>query len=73
MLDIQDLRVSQMYVEERLRKAAHEMILREAEQGNRARRRRVALKVRLGRALVRVGQRLEAATDGRGGVEMGVR
>lgn len=62
-----------MYVEERLRMAAREMILREAEQGNRARRRRVALKVRLGRTLIRVGQRLEAATDSLAGVEMGVR
>ncbi len=62
MSELQHMMLPQMYVEERLAKAAHERLLREAERVRRARPMvRVALKARLGRTLVSVGQRLEAA------------
>lgn len=50
-----------MYVEERLDDAARERMLREVERARRSQRPKVALKARLGRTLVSVGQRLEMA------------
>jgi hypothetical protein len=61
MLVLQQMMLTQMYVEERLKKAAHEDLVRQAEQAARAERGKVALKARLGRTLVSVGQRLETA------------
>jgi hypothetical protein len=61
MLALQQVMLTQMYVEERLRMAAREDLLRQAEQAARAERRKVALRARLGRTLVTVGQRLETA------------
>ena len=53
--------LTQMYVEERLKKAAHDQLVKQAEQAARSQREKVALKARLGRTLVSVGQRLETA------------
>lgn len=53
--------LTQMYVEERLDDAARERMLREVERARRSQRPKVALKARLGRTLVSVGQRLEMA------------
>jgi len=50
-----------MYVEERVARAAREQLLQEAEGAQRAQRATVALRARVGRTLVTVGQRLEAA------------
>ncbi len=61
MLSLQDVVLAQMYVEERIAQAAREHMLQEAEGAQRAQRAKVALKARVGRTLVTVGQRLEAA------------
>jgi hypothetical protein len=61
MMVLQQEMLTRMYVEERLRMAAREHLLRQAEQAGRAERGKVALKARLGRTLVSVGQRLETA------------
>ena len=61
MLTLQDERLAQMYVEERVEQAAREHLVHEAEQARQAQRTKVALKARVGRTLVTVGQRLEAA------------
>lgn len=61
MLVLQQVMLTQMYVEERLRMAAREDLVRQAEQAARAERGKVALRARLGRTLVTVGQRLEMA------------
>ncbi len=61
MFEMQQMMLAQMYVEERVRMAAHRDLVRQAEQAARARRGKVALTVRLGRTLVSVGQRLEMA------------
>jgi hypothetical protein len=61
MLPLQDVVLAQMYVEERIAQAAREYMLQEAERAQRAQRTKVALKARVGRTLVTVGQRLEAA------------
>jgi homoserine kinase len=61
MLPLQEVVLAQMYVEERIAQAAREQLLREAERVQRAQREKVALKARVGRTLVTVGQRLEAA------------
>jgi hypothetical protein len=63
MLTAQIEVMSQMYVEERLNDAAREQMLRSVERGYRAQRQRqgTTLRARMGRTLVRVGQRLEAA------------
>ncbi len=61
MLSLQSVALAQMYVEERVAQAAREQMLQEAERARRAQRTTVALKARVGRTLVTVGQRLEAA------------
>jgi len=61
MLSLQDVVLAQMYVEERIAQAAREQLLQEAEGAQRAQRAKIALKARVGRTLVIVGQRLEAA------------
>lgn len=61
MLSLEYILLTQMYVEERLNDAARERMLREVERARRSQRERLALKVRLGRTLVSVGQRLEMA------------
>jgi hypothetical protein len=55
--------LAQTYVEERLDEAARERMLRRVEREYRAQRqqRETTLRARMGRTLVRVGQRLEAA------------
>lgn len=72
MLSLQDVLLAQVYVEERLAEASRERLLRAVERARRAQRQNVALKVRIGRTLVRVGQRLEASTSYRD-VELSVR
>jgi hypothetical protein len=61
MLTLPEVLLAQMYVEERVKQAAREQLLQEAERAQRAQRSKVALKARVGRTLVTVGQRLEAA------------
>ena len=61
MLSLQHVALAQMYIEERLEQAEREHLLQEAERVQRAQRAKVALKARVGRTLVTVGQRLEAA------------
>jgi hypothetical protein len=61
MMVLQQVMLTQMYVEERLRMAAREELVRQAEQAARTTRGKVALTARLGRTLVTVGQRLETA------------
>ncbi len=61
MLSLQNVLLAQMYLEERREDAAKERLLQEAERVQRAQRAKVALKTRVGRTLVTVGQRLEAA------------
>ncbi|MGI8855956.1 MAG: hypothetical protein ACR2JW_09405 [Thermomicrobiales bacterium] len=61
MLVLQQMMLTQMYVEERLAMAAREHLVQQAEQAAREARRKIALKARLGRTLVSVGQRLETA------------
>ncbi|MHB8645694.1 MAG: hypothetical protein ACYDAR_07885 [Thermomicrobiales bacterium] len=61
MFSLQNVTLAQMYLEERRHEAAKERLLQEAERGRRAQREKVALKARVGRTLVTVGQRLEAA------------
>jgi hypothetical protein len=61
MLMLQQMMLTQMYVEERLRMAAREDLVRQAEQAARTERGKIALRARLGRTLVTVGQRLEMA------------
>ena len=63
MLSLQNVVLAQVYVEERLAEASHERLLRAVERARRAQRQNVALKARVGRVLVRVGQRLEASTS----------
>jgi hypothetical protein len=59
MLTILDAMVAQMYVEERLAEANRERMLRSVERAYRGQRE--TLRTRMGRTLVRAGQRLEAA------------
>jgi hypothetical protein len=61
MLSLHHELLTQMYIEERLERAAHERLLKAAERTQRAQRQAVALTARLGRTLVSVGQRLQAA------------
>ncbi len=61
MLTLQHVALAQMYIEERLERAEREHLLQEAERVQRSQRAKVALKARVGRTLVTVGQRLEAA------------
>lgn len=61
MLNLQHVALAQMYVEERVKQAAREHMIQEAERVQRRQRAKVALKARVGRTLVTVGQRLEAA------------
>jgi uncharacterized protein (DUF2252 family) len=61
MLSLQNVALAQMYVQERIAQAEREHLLQEAERVRRAQRAKVALKARVGRTLVTVGQRLEAA------------
>jgi len=61
MLSLQSVALAQMYVEERVARAAREQMLQEAERMQRAQRAKIALTARVGRTLVTVGQRLEAA------------
>ncbi len=61
MLSLQSVALAQMYVEERVAQAACERLLHEAERVQRARRAKIALTARVGRTLVTVGHRLEAA------------
>lgn len=60
MLSLHHELLTQMYVEERLERAAQERLLDEAERAQRTHE-AVALRARLGRTLVSVGRRLEAA------------
>ena len=53
--------LTRMYVEERLEVAARERLLNAVERAWRAQREKTALTARVGRTLVSVGQRLEAA------------
>ncbi|MGI8689449.1 MAG: hypothetical protein ACR2M3_12820 [Thermomicrobiales bacterium] len=61
MLSLQSVALARMYVEERIAQAEREQLLQEAERAQRAQRAKVALAARVGRTLVIVGQRLEAA------------
>ena len=61
MFSLQHMALAQMYVQERIEQAEREHLLQEAERARRAQRATVALKARVGRTLVTVGQRLEAA------------
>lgn len=61
MLSLQNEVLAQMYVQDRIKQAEREHLLQEAERVQRAQRAKVALKARVGRTLVTVGQRLEAA------------
>lgn len=61
MFNLQHVALAQMYVEERVKQAEREHLLQEAERAQRSQRAKVALKARVGRTLVTVGQRLEAA------------
>lgn len=61
MFLLQEVMLAQMYAEERLEKSARAYLVEQAVQAARARRAKVALKARLGRTLVSVGQRLEMA------------
>jgi len=61
MLSLHHELLSQMYVEERLERASRERLLRAVERAQRTQRGSVALTARLGRTLVNVGQRLQAA------------
>jgi hypothetical protein len=60
MLALHHELLTQMYVEERLDEATREQMLRSVERAYRGQR--VPLRARMGRTLVRVGSRLEAAT-----------
>ncbi len=59
MLTAQIELMTQMYVEERLDHARREHMLRSVERAYRGQR--APLRLRMGRTLIRVGQRLEAA------------
>jgi hypothetical protein len=59
MFNTQHALLAQMYVEERLDDAARERMLRSVERAYRGQR--ATLRARMGRTLVRVGQRMEAA------------
>lgn len=59
MMTLQQIMMSQMYVEERLAQAERDYLLDTVERAQR--RRSGTLKTRVGRTLVRVGRRLEAA------------
>ncbi|MDQ6908338.1 MAG: hypothetical protein M3176_16065 [Chloroflexota bacterium] len=61
MLTAQHEMMAQMYVEERLAMAEKRQLVHEAVQAQRAQRTKLALTARVGRTLVTVGQRLEAA------------
>jgi len=61
MLSLQNELLIQVYVDERLERACQDRLLNAAERAQRAQRETVALKARLGRTLVSVGQRLQAA------------
>jgi hypothetical protein len=61
MFSFQSEALARMYVEERIAQAEREYLLQEAGRVQRAQRAKVALKARVGRTLVIVGQRLEAA------------
>ena len=61
MYSLQHVALARMYTEERVRQAQREHLLQEAERAQRSQRAKVALKARVGRTLVTVGQRLEAA------------
>jgi hypothetical protein len=59
MLTAQHELMAQVYVEERLDEATRERMLRGVERAYRGQR--APLRMRMGRTLVRVGQRLDAA------------
>lgn len=61
MFNLQHVALAQMYIEERMKQAEREHMIQEAERAQRSQRAKVALKARVGRTLVTVGQRLEAA------------
>jgi hypothetical protein len=61
MLSLQNELLIQVYVDERLERASQDRLLNAAERGRRANGEARALRARLGRTLVSVGQRLEAA------------
>lgn len=61
MFTLHQFTIAQMYVEERVAKAAQDHLVEQAMKARRATRTKVALKARLGRTLVSVGQRLETA------------
>jgi hypothetical protein len=58
MLTAQHELLTQMYVEERMDEASRERMLRSVERAYRGQR--APLRMRMGRTLVRVGQRLKA-------------
>lgn len=60
MLSLHHELLTQMYVRERLDEATREHLLQSVERTYRGQR--VPLRARMGRTLVRVGNRLEAAT-----------